>query len=149
MRCSEEPPAIGEYGIGVISGFADVPVASLAEAVEKVVAKMDEHDLAAALEGNLATMPSGALRALVAAVLEAFRDRGESSEDAAEACGLAPDTLDRSTPPAAEALIRYAATNAGVLKEALAVFVSRDGTLFGGLPQSVRDGVAAKLTPIA
>lgn len=140
---------MGEYRIGVISRSAAVPPESLADAVEKFVAKMDERDLAAALEGNLVAMPPSALRAMVEAVLEAFRERGESSEDAAEACGLAPDVLEKSTPPMARVLIRYALENAGVLKEALTVFVSRDGALLGGLPQLIRDGVAARLASSA
>ena len=65
--------------------FGNVPPDMLAGAVEKLLAKMDETDLAAFYERELSTMPSDGAHAFVEALFEAFHDRGESSEDAAEA----------------------------------------------------------------
>ena len=52
--------------------FGNVPPDMLAGAVEKVLAKMDETDLAAFYERELSTMPSDGAHALVEALFGAF-----------------------------------------------------------------------------
>ena len=67
--------------------FGNVPADMLVGTVEKLLAKIDEADLAALYERGISTMPSEAYPAFVESVFTAFRERGESSEDAAEGAG--------------------------------------------------------------
>ncbi len=130
----------------MISHFGNVPVDSLIAAVEKTAATMDEGDLAVALDENLSAMPSDALRAFLEAVLDAFRDRGESSEDAAEASGITLERIDLFDPSAIGELVRYASRNTGLLREATALFVEEHPALIAALPRRLLDGVAQRLT---
>ena len=84
--------------------FGNVPADMLAGAVEKLLAKMDETDLAAFYERELSTMPSDVVHAFVEALFTAFRDRGESSEDAAEGAGTTLDAIARRETGAISAL---------------------------------------------
>jgi len=132
-----------------MSHFGNVSVDSLTAAVEKTAATMDEHELAVALDENLSAMPPDALNALLEAVLDAFRDRGESSEDAAEASGISLERIERFDPSAIGELIRYASRNTGLLREATALFVEEHPALISALPKRLLDGVAQRLTPSA
>ena len=145
LRCFEEPPAVGEYGSAVMPQFGNVPSGTLVSAAEKLVATMSENELATALEERVEGMPSDALAALVGSVFEAFRDRGESSEDAAEASGVALDRIERADPAAVASLVRYAGRNIGVLKEATTLFVQTHPSLVDALPTSVTEGIFARL----
>jgi hypothetical protein len=121
--------------------FGNVPADMLAGAVEKLLAKMDEADLAAFYERELATMPSDVFHAFIEAIFTAFRERGESSEDAAEAAGTTLESIARRESGASEALLAYARTNAGLLKESTALFVERRPDLIESLPSQIRDAL--------
>ncbi|MHB8145887.1 MAG: hypothetical protein ACYDGM_01330 [Vulcanimicrobiaceae bacterium] len=128
-----------------MSQFGNVPSGSLVDAAEKLVATMNEQDLVAALEESIAVMPSDALVALVEAVLDVFRDRGESSEDAAEASGMSLERIERAEVPAIAGLIRYAGQNIGVLKEAMTLYVEEHPTLVAALPKALIEGISQRL----
>jgi hypothetical protein len=127
--------------------FGNVPPDVLAGAVEKLLAKMDETDLAALYERELSAMPSDAVHAFVEALFESFRDRGESSEDAAEDAGTTLDAIASNERPAIGALLRYAQTSPDVVKEATALFVERRPDLVVTLPAALRDALAATVEP--
>ncbi len=126
--------------------FGNVPADMLVGAVEKLLAKMDEADLAACYERDLAAMPADAFGAFVEAVFAAFRERGESSEDAAEGAGTTLESIARQDGQAARALLGYVRTNPDLLKEATALFVEQRPDLVGALPAALRDALAERLT---
>jgi hypothetical protein len=126
--------------------FGNVPPEMLAGAVEKLLAKMDETDLAAFYERELSAMPSDVVDAFLEAVLRAFHDRGESSEDAAEEAGTTLDALARREGAALGALLAYARANPDLLKEATAAFVEQHPDLITMLPVALRDALAQRLT---
>jgi hypothetical protein len=128
-----------------MSHFGNVPVEALADAVEKHVAKMDEAELAALLLGGLDRMPSDALSALVASIFDAFRDRGESSEDAAEGANTSLHALESGDRAASAGLIRYASENTALLKESMALFAQDHRDQLHALPQPLIDGISARL----
>jgi hypothetical protein len=113
--------------------------------VERVVSKMDEGDLAATFERDLWTMLPDARAVFFEAIFDAFRNRGESSEDAAEGAGTTLEAIARSEPQAIEAFIGYARANEGLLKEATALFVERRPDLVTALPTSIRSALAERL----
>ena len=129
-----------------MSQFGNVPADVLVGTVEKLVAKMDEGDLAAVYEHDLSTMPPEAFRAFVEAVFDAFRERGESSEDAAEAAGTTVAGIEQGDSGALRAFLAYARTNAGLLKEATTMFVEQRPDLAGALPAALRSAIAERLT---
>ncbi len=126
--------------------FGNVPADMLADEVEKLLAKLDEADLAAVYEREILAMPSEAYRAFVESVFTAFRERGESSEDAAEGSGTTLDSIAARENGAAGALLAYARTNPDVLKEATVLFVSERPELIAALPAALRDALAERLT---
>jgi hypothetical protein len=126
--------------------FGNVPVEVLAGAAEKLLAHMDEADLAAVYEREFSTMPSDAYAAFVEAVFEAFRERGESSDDAAEGAGRTVESITRRENGAAGALLIYARSNPDLLKEATVLFVSKRPELIAALPAAFRDALAERLT---
>jgi hypothetical protein len=124
--------------------FGNVPGDMLAGAVEKVLAKMEETDLAAFYARELSTMPPDAVRAFVEALFTAFRDRGESSEDAAEEAGTTLDAIARRDRGGISALLAYARSSSGLLKEATAIFVEVRPDLIETLPAALRDALAER-----
>jgi hypothetical protein len=128
-----------------MSHFGNVPVEALADALEKHVAKMDEADLASLLLGALEAMPSDAVHALVASIFDAFRDRGESSEDAAEGANAPLPALLEGDRTAAAALVTYARENTAVLKESMALFAAEHRDQLHALPQPLIDGITQRL----
>lgn len=125
--------------------FGNVPADTLVGAIEKLLAKMDESDLAALYARELSTMPPDAYRALVESVFTAFRDRGESSEDAAEGAGTTLESIVQREDGAAQALLTYAHSNPALLKEATALFVEQRPELVVALPASIRVALAERL----
>jgi hypothetical protein len=119
----------------------------LLDTVEKLVAKMDEGDLATAYERDLASMPADAFSAFIEAMFDAFRFRGESSEDAAEGAGTTLESIERRDAPAVGALVAYARTNPGLLKEATSLFVEEHPQLISALPASLRSAIEQRLPP--
>ncbi len=126
--------------------FGNVPPDALGGALEKLLAKMDETDLAILYERELSAMPSDAFHAFVEAVFAAFRERGESSEDAAEGAGTTLESIARRERGAAEALILYARANPDLLKESTALFVRRRPDFVAILPATLREELAERLT---
>lgn len=129
--------------------FGNVPADMLAGAVEKLLAKMDETDLAAFYERELATMPSEVFHAFIEAMLITFRERGESSEDAAEGAGTTLDSITRREPGAPQALLAYARSNPDLIKESTTLFVERRPDLVTILPSVLRDAIAERLASTA
>jgi len=128
-----------------MSHFANVPAEALADALEKHVAKMKETELADLLLGAVSSMPDDGVHALVSSVFDAFRDRGESSEDAAEGADAPLHALESGDRSASSALIRYAQENTGLLKEAMELFAHDHTAQLHLLPQPLIDGIAQRL----
>ncbi|MFZ0364161.1 MAG: hypothetical protein WAL67_08140 [Candidatus Cybelea sp.] len=126
--------------------FGNVPPDMLAGAVEKILAKMDETHLAAFYERELPTLPSDVVSAFVEALFTAFRDRGESSEDAAEGAGTTLDAIARRDSVAVSSLVAYACGNADLLREATTGFVEQRPDLIATLPPALREALAERLT---
>jgi hypothetical protein len=125
--------------------FGNVPRELLAGAVEKLLAKMDETDLAAFYERELSAMPSDVVHAFVEALFQGFHDRGESSEDAAEGAGTTLDAIERCDAQALRALLVYARGSPDLLKEATATFVEQRPDLVASLPDALRSALAERL----
>lgn len=130
--------------VSAMSQFGNVPTDVLVDAVEKHVAKMDDGDLAALLRGAVPAMAADARSALVASVFDAFRDRGESSDDAAEEAHTTVATLESGNGAAISSLIAYAEHNPGLLKEALSLFAQSHASLLDALPRSLIDGIVER-----
>ena len=131
-----------------MSNFGDVPADVLLGTVEKLVAKMDETDLASLYERDLTAMPAEAFGAFVEAMFSAFRERGESSEDAAEGAGTSLERIGRRDAEAIAALLRYARANSGLFKEATALFVEHRPDVVVALPLALRTAIAQRLTGV-
>ena len=129
-----------------MSHFGNVPADVLVGTVEKLVSKMDEADLATVFERDLSTMPSDAFGAFMEALFDAFRGRGESSEDAVEGAGTTLAGIEQRENGAVTALVAYARTNPGVLKEATTLFVEQRPDLVAALPDVLRSAIAERLT---
>ncbi len=128
-----------------MSAFGDYPCEQVADAAEKFISKMDERDLAAAIEQSEQSMSPRGRTLLIDAIFHAFRQRGESSEDAAEAAGTSLESLNGSDGSATQLLLTYAKSNAGLLKEAATVLVAREPEVLQELPPSITAGIARKL----
>jgi hypothetical protein len=128
--------------------FGNVRADMLAGVVEKLLGKMDESDLAALYERELSSMPPEAYRAFVESVFSAFRERGESSEDAAEGAGMTLESIEQRANGAAHALLTYARTSPDLLKEATVLFVVERPEMIAALPASLRDALAQRLAAL-
>jgi hypothetical protein len=128
-----------------MSHFGNVPAETLVDAVEKHVAKMDETELASLLGAGIASMDDPARAALVASIFDAFRDRGESSEDAAEGANAPLPELQSGDRRALAALLEYARDNTGVLKEAMTIYAEHHTAHINALPRPLLDAIAARL----
>jgi hypothetical protein len=111
----------------------------------KHVAKMDEAELASLITSAVDPMAGDVRGALIGSIFDAFRDRGESSEDAAEGAGTHVPLLEANDPQALKALIEYSREHTGLLKEALEIFASEHAAQLGALPQPLLAGVAVPL----
>ena len=129
-----------------MSHFGNVPAQSLADALEKHVAKMDEAELASLLSSRVADMQPDSRSALVESIFDAFRDRGESSEDAAEGAATSLESIASGDARAIDALIAYSRENTGLLKEALSIFAEQHSAHLDALPVAIVDGIADRLT---
>lgn len=128
-----------------MSVFGNHASAEVVEAAEKFISKMDENDLATAIEQSEQTMSADGRSLLVEAIFDAFRQRGESSEDAAEGAGTSLEAIARGDGDAVRALLAYARGNPGLLKEAAIGFVEERPQLAAELPPALTSGIAAKL----
>jgi hypothetical protein len=125
--------------------FGNVPPDLLVGAIEKLLAKMDETDLVVSFEREWSTMPENAGGEFIEGLFEAFRERGESSEDAAEGAGVSLDAIERRDPAAVRALFAYARTSPDLIKEATTIFVERRPDLIEALPSPLRGALAEQL----
>jgi hypothetical protein len=130
-----------------VSHLGNVPAELLVGTVEKLVAKMDDRELAAEYRTAVPDMPDEACGAFVESIFDAFRDRGESSEDAVEEAGTTLERVASRETDAVSALLDYAASSPGLLKESTAVFVERRPDLVHVLPRGLYDAVAQRLAP--
>jgi hypothetical protein len=128
-----------------MSLFGNVPPDALVDAVEKHVSTLDDDHLAALLRGGLNSMPQQTTGALVQSIFDAFRDRGESSEDAAEGAETSVAAIESHDPAALDALISYARANPGLLEHALIAFAEEHKDQMTGLPSDLVDGIASAL----
>lgn len=131
-----------------MSQLGNVPTGVLVGAVEKLVAKMDEGDLANVYERGVPQMPPEAFGVFVEAMFDAFRERGESSEDAAEGAGTTVERIVARDAAAVDALLTYARSNSGVLKEATALFVEKRPELVSTLPAALYGAIAERLSAV-
>ena len=129
----------------MLSHFGNVPADVLVGTIEKLVAKMDETELASAFWSELPSMPANASDAFVEAMFDAFRDRGESSEDAVEAAGTTLAGVGNRDADALSNLIEYARTNPGLLKEAVVLLAEDHPECIDALPTSLRTALAERL----
>jgi hypothetical protein len=129
----------------VMSLFGNVPVDVLVDAVEKHIGSLDDERLAAMLRGELERMPEAARGALVQSILDAFRERGESSDDVAEGAEASLDAIEAHEPVALAALVSYARANAGLLEDALMRFAEEHRDQLGALPEPLLAGIAGAL----
>jgi hypothetical protein len=128
-----------------MSPFGNIPVQALVDAVEKHVGSLDDDELAALLRGGLATMPSATIAALVQSIFDAFRDRGESSEDAAEGADAPLAAIEEHDPAAVGSLVQYAHANAGLLEDALTRLAESHSDQLAGLPPPLVAGITGSL----
>jgi hypothetical protein len=128
-----------------MSVFGNYASGEVIDAAERFISKMDEHDLASAIERSERTMSADGRALLVEAVFDAFRQRGESSEDAAEGAGTTIDAISRTDAEAVQKLLAYARTNAGLLKEAAIGLVERDPAILEQLSPEIAGGVKQRL----
>ena len=126
--------------------FGTVPADMLAGALEKLLAKTEESELASFYARELLTMPPDVYDAYVEAVFTAFRERGESSEDAAEGAGTTLESISRREDGAADSLVRYARANPDLLKEATTLLVQQHPELVATLPEVLQHALAERLT---
>jgi hypothetical protein len=129
----------------VLSHFGNVPADVLVGTIEKLVAKMDETELASAFWNELPAMPPDASDAFVEAMFDAFRDRGESSEDVVEGAGTTLDGVGSRDTDALSKLIEYARTNPGLLKEAVVLLAEEHPEFIDALPGTLRTALAERL----
>ncbi|MFN2449303.1 MAG: hypothetical protein ABR508_05845 [Candidatus Baltobacteraceae bacterium] len=128
-----------------MSPFGNYDPADVADAAEKFVSKMNERDLSDALEQSERTMSAPSRALFVEAIFDAFRQRGESSEDAAEGAGAELRAITGGDEFAVRTLIAYAKTNPGLLKEAAIVLIEDHPDVVEELCTPLREGIAAKL----
>ncbi|MDQ2679656.1 MAG: hypothetical protein M3Y21_01345 [Candidatus Eremiobacteraeota bacterium] len=128
-----------------MSLFGSYSSVELSDAAEKFITKMDESDLAAAIGVTEPTMTVAGRNALVEAIFDAFRGRGESSEDAAEGAGTTLDAIARNDTSAISCLLIYARDNTGLLKEAATTLVEQYPQFITELPPALIDGISLRL----
>jgi hypothetical protein len=128
-----------------MSAFGNYASAQVVDAAEKFISKMDERDLAAAVEQSERGMSAQSRALLVEAVFDAFRQRGESSEDAVEAAGTTLEAIRSGDESAVRTLLTYARNNAGLLKEACIVLIEVPPAIVAELAPPLSDGISRRL----
>ena len=119
----------------------------IAGAADRFISKTDEAQLAMSVRAHYASMPADARKAMFESVLDAFRHRGESMEDVAEACGLRLENLEHGDIGDGNVFFNYVDQNPGLLKEALMTLVEERGEHAADLPRDIVAGITAKLHP--
>lgn len=106
---------------------------------------MHEEELLAVVRQSEEAMSANARGSLMEAILNAFRERGESADDVAEGAGTTVEEMAACDKSAVRALLDYAAANAGLLKEALTEFITLRPELLTELSPALRDGITERL----
>lgn len=128
-----------------MSVFGNFASAQVVEAAEKFISKMDEGELASAIERSEQTMSEQGRTLLVEAIFDAFRQRGESSEDAAEGAGTTLEAIQRYESDAVQKLLSYARANPGLLKEAAVGLIEREPAVLSQFSPEITGGIAKRL----
>ena len=128
-----------------MSVFGNYAAAQVVEAAEKFISKMDERELRRAVVETEHALSADARTELIEAIFDAFRQRGESSEDAVEAAGTTLDALRSNDPAAVSALLVYASKNAGLLREATTGLIERHPEIVSQLSPMLAEGIANRL----
>lgn len=115
------------------------------DAAEKFIGKMDEGELASAIEQSERTMSADGRALLVEAIFDAFRQRGESSEDAAEEAGTSLEAIQRYESDAVRKLLAYARTNQGLMKEAAVGLIEHEPEMLAELPPEIAAGIRKRM----
>ncbi|MFN2529251.1 MAG: hypothetical protein ABR584_11115 [Candidatus Baltobacteraceae bacterium] len=128
-----------------MSLFGTHSPSDVADAADRFISKMDEDDLAKDIAAHQAAMSEDSRKALVESILDAFRGRGESSEDVAEAARAGLEAMQNGDIPAVAALLLYVNENTGLLKEAAMTLIEEHPDLVVHLPTRLVDGISARL----
>ncbi|HEY8297344.1 MAG TPA: hypothetical protein VIG32_04900 [Candidatus Baltobacteraceae bacterium] len=128
-----------------MSVFGNFPAGEVVDAAERFIAKMDDRELTDAVVRSERAMTPAGRTALVESIFDAFRERGESSEDAAEGAGVPLSSIEAGESESIAALLRYAQASPGLLKEATARFVEHHADYVGQLAPAIVDGISMKL----
>ncbi|MHB8177008.1 MAG: hypothetical protein ACYDA5_07070 [Vulcanimicrobiaceae bacterium] len=122
------------------------PREELVAAAEKCVASMGDALLVTDFLERAHTLLPAESRIIIEAILQAFAERGESSDDVAEEAGL-PTPWPEDTDPASTlvALLAYAARSAGLLELAVAGLLEREPTRSHLLPTRLYECIEAAL----
>ena len=128
-----------------MSAFGNFASDDVVDAAEKVINKMDEGALASAIEHGEPALSEDGRALLVEAIFDAFRQRGESSEDAAEGAGTTLEAILRYDSQAVRKLLTYARSNQGLLKEAAVGLVEREPEVLEQLSPEITGGIRARL----
>lgn len=128
-----------------MSVFGDFASAQVVDAAEKFISKMDEQELALAIGQSERTLSADGRTLLVEAVFDAFRQRGESSEDAAEGAGTTLEAIQRHDEEAVRKLLTYARANPGLLKEAAIGLIEREPGIVAQLSPEIAGGIKQRL----
>jgi hypothetical protein len=128
-----------------MSYFENFGAGEVLDAADKFISKMDEGELSTAIAQSERTMASAVRQALVESILDAFRQRGESSDDVAEAAGTTVDVLNENGSTGINALLRYAMMNPGLLREATSLFIEEHPNFIDQLGPVVTNGITARL----
>lgn len=128
-----------------MSIFGNFASEQVVDAADKVISRMDDGALAAAIEQGERTMTADGKSELVEAIFDAFRQRGESSEDAAEGSGTSLEALHGGDSAAIRKLLAYARQNRGLLKEAAVALIERRPDVLSALPAEITSAMHARL----
>lgn len=115
------------------------------DAAERFVSKMNESELHAEIDATERALSPQSRAMLAEAIFDAFRQRGESSEDAAEEAGADLSAIAGGDESAIRTLIGYAKKNPGLLKEAAVALIEQHPPIVDQLSAGLREGIAAKL----
>jgi hypothetical protein len=128
-----------------MSVFGNYASAEIVDAAEKFIGKMDERELAAAIEQSERAMTPDARTLLVEAIFDAFRQRGESSQDAVEAAGTTLEAISLHQNDALNKLLAYARANPGLLKDAAIELAERKPEVLAQISSDIVGGIKDRL----
>jgi hypothetical protein len=113
---------------------------ALLHAIDKRAARLTDTEMQAAYAQALDGAERSFVEALSEAIFDVFRERGESSDDVAEGAGVSVPAAMHGERAAVRALLAYACTSAGLLREATVLMIERRPALAAALPAVLREG---------